>query len=203
MALDIPAAPTEPLRDGRRERSRSSRAKIVRAMLELVGGGNIAPSAAQIAVAAGVGLRSVFRHFDDMETLYREMADQIEATVLPITLQPLEATEWRDRVRELAARRAMVFEMILPYRLSANIRRFESAFLMEGYRRMLALERSLLEAVLPPAVLADKVQVDMLLVPLSFQTWRLLRHDQQLEVPSATRIVRQLVEAILARVTAD
>lgn len=172
-------------------------------MLDLVGGGTIAPSAAQIAAAAGVGLRSVFRHFDDIESLYREMAEHIEATVLPITLQPLEAEGWRDRVRELTARRARVFEMILPYRLSANIRRFESPFLMEGYRRMLQLERTSLEAVLPPHVLGDRRVVDTLLVPLSFQTWRLLRHDQQLDIASATAIVRDLVDAILARIDED
>lgn len=69
--------------DGRRKRSHSSRAKIVKALLDLVEGGTISPSAAEVAEAAGVGLRSVFRHFDDMESLYREMSDGIEAKVLP------------------------------------------------------------------------------------------------------------------------
>lgn len=189
--------------DGRRERSRSSRARIVAAMLDLVGNGEIAPSAAQVAQAAGVGLRSVFRHFDDMESLYREMAEHIEAAVLPITLQPLSATDWQGRVIELTARRAAVFEAILPYRISANIKRFQSPFLMEGYRRMLRLERSSLEAVLPPAVLATPMLVDMLIVPLSFHTWRLLRHDQQLGVEAASLVMRRLVDAVLAQIERD
>ena len=46
-----------PLTDGRRERSRSSRSKIVAAMLDLVGKGDVAPSAARVAEVAGVGLR--------------------------------------------------------------------------------------------------------------------------------------------------
>lgn len=169
-------------------------------MIELVGGGEIAPSAAQVAATAGVGLRSVFRHFADMDSLYREMAAHIEAQVLPITLQPIEATDWRSSVHELAARRAIVFEKILPYRISANIKRFQSPFLMEGYRRMLHLERSSLEAVLPGSVLGEVGLVDALLVPLSFQTWRLLRHDQQLEIAAAAGVVRRLVDAVLAQI---
>ena len=172
-------------------------------MLDLVGSGVIAPGAAQVAGAAGVGLRSVFRHFDDMESLYREMAGHIEATVLPITLRPLEAVHWRDRVRELTGRRATVFEMIMPYRLSANIRRFDSEFLMQGYVRMLRLERSSLEAVLPASVMAEPGLVDTLLVPLSFQTWRLLRHDQQLDIAAATAVIRRLVDAILMQIDGD
>ena len=44
-------------------------------MLELVAQGNLEPSADQIADIAKVGRRSVFRHFKDMDTLYREMTN--------------------------------------------------------------------------------------------------------------------------------
>ena len=38
--------------------------------------GNLIPSAKQISDRAGVNMRSVFRHFDDMETLH-SMFDQL------------------------------------------------------------------------------------------------------------------------------
>ena len=59
--------------DGRRRRSLDSRARIVAAMLELVRLGNASPNAVEVAARAGVGLRSVFRHFKDMESLYVEI----------------------------------------------------------------------------------------------------------------------------------
>lgn len=186
--------------DGRRARSENSRAKIVAAMLHLVGKGDIAPSAARVAETAGVGLRSVFRHFADMDTLYSEMSQVIEAQVLPMALKPLTGASWRDRLLEITQRRALVFEAILPFRISANIKRFQSEFLMQDYRRMLRLERSSLEAVLPPHVLADTTLVDALNVPLSFQTWRLLRHDQELTIVEARAVVVRLIEAILAHI---
>ena len=39
-------------------------------MMNLIEGGDLMPSAARVAEEAGVGLRTVFRHFDDMDSLY-------------------------------------------------------------------------------------------------------------------------------------
>lgn len=186
--------------DGRHARSKSSRAKIIAALLELVKNGDVAPSAAKVAQAANVGLRSVFRHFDDMDSLYREMSEHIEATVMPIMLRPMPALPWRDCVRELTERRIKVFETILPFRISASINRFQSAFIMQDYRRMLRMERASLEAVLPPALVGDKAQVDVLNVPMSFQVWRILRYDQSLDVDAARLAVLKLVDAVLAQI---
>jgi AcrR family transcriptional regulator len=197
------SSPTVREDDGRHARSKSSRAKIVAAMLDLVGAGDVQPSAAKVAEAAGVGLRTVFRHFDDMESLYREMSEAIEAKVLPLMVQPFASEGWRDRVREIAIRRVEVFEMILPYRISASLKRFQSSFLMEDYQRMLRLERNALEAVLPAALLADAVQANVLYLTLNFQCWRSLRHDQELSVAEARAVFLRLVDAALAQIAID
>ncbi|HAY44774.1 MAG TPA: transcriptional regulator, partial [Gammaproteobacteria bacterium] len=55
-----------PTSDGRHQRSRDSKRKIVTAMLELVRAGIIAPTAEEVAARANVGLRTVFRRFKDM-----------------------------------------------------------------------------------------------------------------------------------------
>ena len=157
------------------------------------------PSAARVAEVAGVGLRSVFRHFDDMDALYREMGEVIEARVLPIIVQPPAGDRWKERLADIAQRRARVFEAILPYRISANLKRFQSAYLMQDYRRMLALETAAVEAQLPAPVAADPVAAAALNVGLSFQTWRLLRHDQAMPVDSAKAVVKHLLDSALAR----
>ncbi len=187
-----------PLTDGRRERSRSSRSKIIAAMLDLVGNGDVAPSAARVAEVAGVGLRSVFRHFDDMDELYKEMGDVIEARVMPIILQAPSGATWKEKLIDIADRRAKVFETILPFRISANLKRFQSPYLMQDYRRMLRLESETVEAHLPTAVKDDVVAARGLNVILSFQTWRLLRHDQDLPVDDAKAVVRRLLTDAMA-----
>ncbi|MEN9684145.1 MAG: hypothetical protein RLZZ427_1896 [Pseudomonadota bacterium] len=184
--------------DGRRARSRSSRTKIVEALLELVGKGEVAPSAARVAEVAKVGLRSVFRHFADMDALYSEMSDQIEAQVLPIIAQEPVGTTWKEKLFDIADRRATVFEAIMPYRISASIKRFQSPFLMQGYRRMVRMETDMIAPHLPPAVKTDRIAAHGLNVILGFQTWRLLRHDHELPVEEAAAVVRRLLTDALA-----
>ncbi len=57
--------------DGRRRRGLDNRGRIIAAMLEIIRRGETA-SAEQVAAQADVGLRTVFRHFQDMDSLYRE-----------------------------------------------------------------------------------------------------------------------------------
>src|SRR5262249_19780431 len=108
LAVDEPA-------DGRHRRSMSSQRRIVQAMLELIAEGNVAPSAGEVSDRAGVGRRSVFRHFSDMDSLYREMAAILQAQFATMAEQPFKATLWRDQVLELVERRARAFERMAPY----------------------------------------------------------------------------------------
>src|SRR3546814_13688129 len=87
--------------DGRRARSRSSRRRIVAAMVELIEGGDLMPSAARVAEEAGVGLRTVFRHFDDMDTPYAELSATLAARVMPVATAPYDGADWRAGVTEL------------------------------------------------------------------------------------------------------
>ena len=88
------ATTADPARvDGRRERGRSSHKRIVEAMMELIVGGDLAPSAARVAEEAGIGLRTVFRHFDDMDALYAEITATITERVMPIVLSLIHISE--------------------------------------------------------------------------------------------------------------
>jgi AcrR family transcriptional regulator len=59
--------------DGRRLRSADSRRRILGAMLALILEGKPDPGAEAVAARAGVGLRTVFRLFSDMESICAEM----------------------------------------------------------------------------------------------------------------------------------
>jgi AcrR family transcriptional regulator len=189
-----------PLLDGRRERSRSSRAKIVSAIMMLIEEGDPSPSAAKTAQSAGVGLRTVFRLFDDMDSLYQEITAVIEARVFPIMTQPLRGADWRAKLIASADRRAIIFEMIMPHRISASVRRFQSNFLLERYHRMVGLERAAIMAILPPYVLADKKRTTALHLALSFHSWRMMRHDEGLTVKQAYAVVVQMVKDIISHI---
>ena len=66
--------------DGRRQRSERSRLAIIEATLALMYEGVLIPTAQQIADRAGVGIRSFFRHFGDMDSLFTEVDEHERAT---------------------------------------------------------------------------------------------------------------------------
>lgn len=187
----------QPLADGRRERSRSSRSKIVAAMLELVRNGDTSPNAARVAEVAGVGVRSVFRHFADMGALYREMGDAIEEQVRPLVQQNPLGETWQAKMRDIAQRRAQVFEAILPFRVSASLKRFQSPYLMSDYNRMIELELATISMHLPPAIAQDHTARHGLYLILSFQAWRALRHDQGLDASDAGAVMLRLLNSAI------
>ncbi|WP_447929617.1 TetR/AcrR family transcriptional regulator [Sphingopyxis fribergensis] len=200
----ISAPQVEPERvDGRRERGRSSHKRIVEAMMELIIAGDLSPSAARVAEEAGIGLRTVFRHFDDMDALYAEITATITEQVMPIVMAPYPDQPWRANIRELVSRRVRLFETTLPFRLAANIKRYQSPFLMGQYSRVVMLERELIVRLLPGAVRADRIGVEALCAALSFHTWRTLRHDQSLSAEDAGTVMGQMVEAVIATIVEE
>ena len=184
--------------DGRRRRGDENRSKIVRAMLALTRAGEMAPGAAQVAKKAGVGLRSVFRHFEDMEALYQEMSQIVTGKILPIIATPLVAKVWKSQLFEIAERRMAIYDDIMPIKVAGSLKRFQSRFLMDDYKRHLRMERETLEAVLPARVLKDTTLVRAIEMVISFQAWRRLRQDQNLATAEARKVTLLLLTRLVA-----
>lgn len=183
--------------DGRRQRADESRRRIALAMLELARAGEVAPSAEQVAEKAGVGRRTVFRLFSDMEGVYREMHAVMVERVTPMFTRPFAAAGWRARLDEIIERRARMFEEMRPIKTAADAHRHRSAFLQDGHRRLTKLQRDTLIAALPDSVRQDPMRVEALDLIVSFESWRRLRQEQRLPIKDATAVWRALVSALL------
>jgi AcrR family transcriptional regulator len=182
--------------DGRRRRSQDSRARIVAAMLELTRGGEISPSAVDVAASAGVGLRTVFRHFSDMESLYQEMSVPIESELRAAAERPFKAADWRERVMELVERRSQAFETIAPFRRASDTRRHDSHVLQQHHARLTQALRAIL-ARMPPAGGIDKPTLEALDLLLSYEAWSRLRREQHLTPLQARRALATAVRALI------
>ncbi len=180
--------------DGRRQRGQDNRARIVAAMMNLVHDGQLAPSAEQVAAQADVGLRTVFRHFQDMDSLYREMSAVIEARVRAILERPLEDAGGSGNVRDLIGRRALAFETIAPYRRAADAFRHRSRFLGADADRLAVELRATLEQSLPPAISGDPMKLEALDLLMSFEAWSRLRREQGLSVETAQKVIEAAVQ---------
>lgn len=196
MAARMPQGQIET--DGRRLRAVRSRDRIVDAMLALVGEGEMNPSAMLIAERAGVGLRSVFRHFEDMDSLYGEMRSRMEAELAPLVQAPFTARDWRGKLGELLERRAEIYERLLPYRIAGAARRFQSDFLRRAQDETRANESETIRRVLPRSILADAVLSAAIDHAAGFETWRSLRIELGLSRRRAAEAVTRIVDGLLA-----
>lgn len=192
---------TKPARephDGRRQRSERSREKILDACLELISEGNMDPSAHEIAARAGVGLRSVFRHFEDIDSIHSEMIVRTEEVYLPRLLQATTSKNWKERALELLEIRSKVYEDIMRLNMAGAIRRFKSAILMEDYNRMRRMELSAIKAIIPRELNDDKLLIFALDASLSLRNWYALRIDHKLSIPITKKVIAKTLTAILA-----
>ena len=189
--------------DGRRQRSERSRRKIIEAMFELMREGDIRPSATDVAERAGVGLRTVFRHFEDMDSIFEEMTEDLKKIVMPMVFAPYEATDWRERLMEAVDRKARIYELLFPMQVALLARRYGSDFLMRQYEYEVNLVRSTLQSILPEAVVTDKTLFAAIEANHTFATWRRLREDQSLSVEAATKTIKRIMSALVADVDVD
>ena len=184
--------------DGRKVRRHKNRHRIVAAMLELVRDGAISPGAEEVAERAGVGLRTVFRHFDDMDSLYREMAEAMRQE-----LQPLVSGSARSRPTGRASSTKWWFGA----RVCSSVRcrsRTPPTFIVIGRffcaritKRCEAPSGTALEAALPAALKNEREFFEALDQALSFSTWQHLRRDQKLTQEQARQTVEFAVRALV------
>ena len=184
--------------DGRKLRSEDSKRRIVSAMLELVRDGKIAPTAEEVAKRAQVGLRTVFRRFRDMESLYAEMAGAIDERIASIIDDYTRQDDWRINLNRMVERRLQVYEIVMPYRVAAEALKFQSTILLTQHMKFVREERQRLLALMPESLLSDSVLMEGLEAALSFDMWNQLRNDQRLTADEAGDVVKRIVSSLLA-----
>jgi len=170
----------------------------VQALFELVGGGVVQPTAQQVAEAAGVGIRSVFRHFADMESLFVEMDARIQAEAVPILRADPSPGSVAARARALVDRRIAFFERIAPFKRSGTVQRWRSAFLQRRHASLVRGLRADLLRWLPELRRAPAEIVDALDLVLSFEAWDRLRTDQRLGRDRTREALMRAVLSLLA-----
>ena len=68
--------------DGRILRSQKSQSIILDAIIKLINSGNYYPTAEEVAKESGIAIRTVFRQFDDMESLLMKVDESINNKLL-------------------------------------------------------------------------------------------------------------------------
>jgi AcrR family transcriptional regulator len=189
--------PHQPASDGRVRRSQRSGHAIVEALMELVGEGIREPTAQQVAARADVGIRTVFRRFSDMESLFAEMDARLQAEAVPLLLGGRPHGRLAERARALVQQRVAFFERIAPYKRSGNLKRWRSPFLRGRHTRLVRALRTDLLRWLPELRRAPAAIIDALDLATSFEAWDRLRSEQSLSSARAQAVVERMVLALV------
>ncbi len=185
--------------DGRVQRGERSRARIVEAILALLREGEAAPTAEMVARRAGVGTRTLFRHFTDMEDLRGAVSERVGSEVLPILRGARFAGDLPERVRELVRVRTDAFEVIAPFRRYESADESSSATVREGRATLDALLRRQLQKALSAELdEAGPDALDALDALLSWQCWNRLRATRRLSRGRVTSLLENTTLALLA-----
>jgi AcrR family transcriptional regulator len=184
--------------DGRLLRSERSRELIADALYELLREGDVEPSAQKVADRAGVGIRTVFRLFSDMDALYATVNARLEFEVAPMLRDdPPEGTLLLGRAESLVAERAALFERVGVYMRFTNRNRDRSAYLASNYRKLAGRLRERLLGWLPELRDAQPALVEALDQATSFEAWDRLRGDQRLSRPRAQAAMTYATQALV------
>lgn len=107
--------------DGRRARGLRTRDAIISALLDLVAGGDVAPTAQRIADRAGVSVRSVYQHFADVEGLYADAAERTYEWVRETAKDVDTSIPLARRVEAFVESRASTLEALLPFHRAVRL----------------------------------------------------------------------------------
>ena len=181
--------------DGRHERSAASRRRIIQAALELILEGNPNPRAEDVAARAGVGLRTVFRLFRDMEGIYADVLVDQRRIFLACFTETFTAPPGARRVLELYGRLAVMYEAGMPMRRTGVVRRYKSPSLAAAIAELDATIAEFIDVEMGTALPALRRSLVNLL--MSYDAWMRLRDAQGVQYEAALALVTAEVESQL------
>jgi AcrR family transcriptional regulator len=202
-AVEAASAPV----DGRTARAQRTRDAIVDACLELVGEDDVRPTGPRVASRAGVSVRSVFQHFDDLESLYAAVSERSSARVAPLIVPIDVSLSLDERILSLVRQRACVLEEISPVCRAASVHAPFSAELrrrlQEGHDAMRSQAVSVFEPELSALPTKKREQFeDVIDAATSWPNWNILRTFQGRSVERAAQTVELMLRSLLVGVDA-
>lgn len=185
--------------DGRRLRSERSRKSMIDAALELIEEGNFAPTAKQISARAGVGIRSFFRQFEDMDQFFAAVDEHTVGSFWESFLHEGDREgELPERLDSILATYAKAFEEHRSLLLATKSLRGSSRVLKANYERYQQISRANKERWLPEISQLPSDERELADAYLSFEMWHRLRDIQGLSCSAAQAVILKALTRLLS-----
>ena len=184
--------------DGRRQRGERTRLAIIDAALSLQEEGILVPTAQQISDRSGVLIRSFFRHFDDMETLFKAADDQLRDSYEALFIGGDRDGFLEERVNRAVEQRSAAFEKLKNIFLGTKAQLWRYEMLRKNYVRNQRGLRKDLEAWLPELKGLPEVDCESVHAIASFEMWNRLRSEQGLSEKASISVVQSTLIRLLS-----
>ncbi|GAA1745726.1 TetR/AcrR family transcriptional regulator [Aeromicrobium alkaliterrae] len=202
--MTIEGGPERRQTDGRVARRQRTRHTVLEAHAALMAAGHLTPTAAEIADAAHVSVRTLWTVFGDMEGLFRATTDYWFANDEQLRRQIDPGAPLAVRVAAFCAERVRRLESIAPAARAAGLLEHRSAALRESRRGHVRRVVEDVERVFATELVASGAQravlLDALVAATSFNAWSLLRDDLGRTVDDAGAAMSRAVGVLLADV---
>jgi TetR/AcrR family transcriptional regulator, regulator of autoinduction and epiphytic fitness len=185
--------------DRRIERANRTRDSIVDALLALIEDGNFRPTAREIAARAGVSLRSLYVHFDDVEALFHAAATRHHMHLAEHRLEVRTSGPFEERLVSFVEARTALYEAGEKVRQAALLQEPFSPALHSILDHARRAGRAELDKVFGPELAGPgsarrRAALDVVTHPAAWQILR-AQHDLGLEAAKATMC--DMVRAVL------
>lgn len=189
-------APGRP--DRRSARAERTRTAVVDALLALLREGRRRPTGREIADRAGVSLRSLYVHFDDLDDLYRAAAAHHLRRHRHLVRPVDPGLPLGERVRCFVRQRARLYETTDGVRQAAAFWAPTSPALTEVVAAAHRAGWQEVTRVFAAELAGDPARANAVWAASSAALWDGLRHDRGLGAAEACRVMEVLVRAALA-----
>ena len=185
--------------DGRRLRSERSRQAILDASAALINEGTLIPTAQQISKRAGVGIRSFFRHFADMESLFEASDLENRASTEALFVGGDRNGTLEERILHAVERHAVGYENQKNSILCAAAQSWRYEALRKNYARYQRGLRKDLDDWLPELKALPRSQREAIDAIASAEMWIRLRDLQGLSKKQSIEAIVDLLNTLIQK----
>ena len=176
--------------DGRNLRSIKSQQMIVDALIKLVKEGNFEPTAQKVADESGVGIRTVFRQFDDMENLLKVSDAKLSKYYnFDIKFDPTASLTSRLLVATKYLNSSYQKHKLIIFMTISNMWKYK--FLQENFMGYQNIIKEKTEEILPEILNLDPESKELIHATLSFAFWARLQGQGLKKDQIKSALVRQ------------
>jgi len=160
--------------DGRTLRSVKSQKLIVDAVIKLIREGNLEPTAQVVADKSGVGIRTVFRQFDDMENLLKSVDAELSKDYnFEVKFDP--SSSFNDRLSVVINNLNSGYKRHKLIMFMTVSKMWKYKFLQENYMNYQKKIKQKTEEIIPEVLNFDDESQHLFHATLSFALWSRLQ----------------------------